>query len=227
MKTEENIEKGSKALTDGLQSSNLVILGSRPGKGKTSLALNIALNAAVRQQGVVFFFSIEMNANSILNQLQIMQKWILEEEMDLKLVENISESNYILTDTKLVIDDNSNMQIGELESKCKRLKVREGRVDLVVIDYLQLFNTEAASSSMIKPNWRGQEIAEVMRRLKQIACDLECPVLVLSQLSRESVKHEVPILSDLRDSEAIEPFADLVLLIYENCDPSVVLIIWR
>jgi len=214
-------------MTLGLQPADLIILAARPGEGKTSLALNIALNAALKARAVVLVFSLEMSKSSLGLRL-----FSVQAEIDSKLIRNgqaikdtakaakLGEAAQDIAGTKIFIDDTPAVQITEIKNKCRRLKSKEGRLDLVVVDYLQLMDFGGSGKASSKPENRQQEIATLTRMLKQLARDLECPVLVLSQLSREVAKrsNQKPVLSDLRESGAIEQDADIVMFIYQEHD---------
>ena len=214
-------------LTLGLQPSDLIILAARPGMGKTSLALNLALNAAFKAQAVVMIFSLEMSSSSLGMRLLSTQA-----EVDSKLIRNgqaykdsakstkLGEAAQELKDTKLIVDDTSSIQISEIKNKCRRVKTKEGKLDLIVIDYLQLMDFGGSGKASSRPENRQQEIATITRMLKQLARDMDCPVLVLSQLSRdiERRSNKEPVLADLRESGAIEQDADIVMFIYQEAD---------
>lgn len=212
-------------MTLGLQPSDLIILAARPGMGKTSLALNIALNAALKANAVVLVFSLEMSKMSLVQRLLSTQA-----EIDSKLIRSgqgikntatakkLGKAANVLADTKIVIDDTSSIQIGEIKNKCRRLMAKEGQLDLVVVDYLQLMDFGGSGKASSRPENRQQEIATLTRMLKQLARDIDCPVLVLSQLSRavEQRGSHIPVLADLRESGAIEQDADIVMFIYQE-----------
>ncbi|MDR3365243.1 MAG: replicative DNA helicase [Clostridiales Family XIII bacterium] len=214
-------------LTLGLQPSDLIILAARPGMGKTSLALNIALNAALKAQAVVMVFSLEMSRASLGQRLLSSHA-----EIDSMLIRSgravrdknkaakLGEAADELGKAKIVIDDTSAIQISEIKNKCRRLKAKESRLDLVVVDYLQLMDFGGSGKASARPENRQQEIATLSRMLKQLARDIDCPVLVLSQLSRavEQRGGHRPVLADLRESGAIEQDADIVMFIYQDED---------
>jgi len=212
-------------LTLGLQPSDLIILAARPGMGKTSLALNIAVNAAFKAQAVVMVFSLEMSRNSLGMRLLSTQA-----EVDSRLIRNgqaykdsakaakLGEAARELKETKIIIDDTSQIQVSEIKNKCRRVKTKEGKLDLVIIDYLQLMDFGGSGKTSARPENRQQEIATLTRMLKQLARDMDCPVIVLSQLSRDIERrgNKEPMLADLRESGAIEQDADLVMFIYQE-----------
>jgi replicative DNA helicase len=212
-------------LTLGLQPSDLIILAARPGMGKTSLALNIAINAAIKAHAVVMVFSLEMSRNSLGIRLLSTQAGV-----DSKLIRNgqaykdtakaakLGEAAQDLKETRISIDDTSAIQISEIKNKCRRVKTKEGKLDLVIIDYLQLMDFGGSGKTSARPENRQQEIATLTRMLKQLARDMDCPVMVLSQLSRDIERRssKEPVLADLRESGAIEQDADIVMFIYQE-----------
>lgn len=200
----------------GLQKSDLVLLAARPAMGKTTLALNMALSAALDGKNVAIF-SLEMSklqlSQRFLSSLSLidLQKIIsgsLEED-DFEMLGNAIR---ILEDTPIYIDDTSSISLTELRSKTRRLSSKEG-LDLVLIDYLQLMTDGSGRNEN-----RQQEITNISRGLKGLAKELNCPVVALSQLSRavESRTDKRPMLSDLRESGAIEQDADIVMMIYRD-----------
>ena len=210
-------------MTLGLQKSDLIILAARPGEGKTSLALNIAVNAALKKNAVVLIFSLEMSEASLglrllssqadVNSLDIRNgKAFKDTASSLRIGEAAQE----LAKTKIFIDDTVGIQMSEIKNKCRSLK----QLDLVIVDYLQLMDMDYGGSGKTSrmPENRQQEVTTLTRMLKQLARDLECPVLVLSQLSREGSRrsNSTPILTDLRESGAIEQDADIVMFIHQK-----------
>lgn len=202
-------------ITNGLQNSDLILLAARPGVGKTSLAMNIVNFAAINHAKSCAIFSLEMPV------IQLVQRslcGIACVSMQKALSGNLSEeewrrlwqANKQLSESKLFIDDSSLNTPMDILSKCRRLK-REKGLDLVLIDYLQLMR------SGLKQDNRVLEIAEITRSLKIAAKELNVPIILISQLSRtvETRKDHRPMLSDLRDSGAIEQDADIVLFIYK------------
>jgi len=207
-------------LLGGLQRSDLVILASRPGVGKTSLCLNIASNVAYEQKMRVGVFSMEMSRKQLGFRLIAMHTGVDQQRLRLGLLEEDEFGGLINTmDTlalgKILIDDTSGLSLTALKSRARRMKI-EHKIDLLIIDYLQLMSaTNREGKSFLN---REQEIAEISRGLKGIAKDLDVPVLALAQLSRavENRQSKVPQLSDLRESGAIETDADAVLLLYRD-----------
>jgi replicative DNA helicase len=203
-------------LLGGFQKSDLIILAARPSVGKTSLALNFALNAARRFHKVVGFFSLEMSADQIvlrllsmetgIDQQRLRQGEIRDDEWDM-LMRAAAE----LSETMLYIDDTPAMSAVELRTKARRLQAEHG-LDLIVVDYLQLMRGDNRSDN------RVQEISYISRSLKSLAREIEAPMIALSQLSRavEQRTDHRPQLSDLRESGAIEQDADVVMFIYRD-----------
>ncbi len=202
--------------TAGLQPSDLVLLAARPSMGKTALALNIAEHAAVYNSVPTLFFSLEMSRGQLANRLLAMRSRVdatkirtgkLNEEEWTKLVESAAE----IGDSGLILDDTPGISISELRTKCRKYKA-EKNIGLVIIDYLQLMSGGGKTES------RQQEISEISRALKSVAREINCPVLALSQLSRavEARPDKRPMLSDLRESGAIEQDADVVMFIYRD-----------
>lgn len=203
-------------LTHGLQRGDLVILAARPAMGKTSFVLNVAVNAALKHQHSVAIFSLEMPAEQLAQRLLSCEARIdlsslrggyLQEDEWPRLVQASDE----LAKTRIFLDDLPGASPTQIRAKCRRLKRREG-LDLVVIDYLQLMNAGMKMGS------REQEISYISRSLKGLAKDLECPVIALSQLNRglESRTDKRPMMSDLRESGAIEQDADMICFIYRE-----------
>ncbi|MDO4746095.1 MAG: replicative DNA helicase [Bacillota bacterium] len=203
-------------MTSGLQRSDLIILAARPAMGKTAFALSVALNAAVKGNASVMVFSMEMSKEQLGQRLLSMESKVGMQALKTGRLErrdwdDINIALDILSKARIHIDDTAGISIMEMKSKCRRLKAEEG-LDLVVIDYLQLMNPEGKSDS------RTQEISVISRNLKLLARELDCPVLVLSQLSRapEQRTDHRPMLSDLRESGSIEQDADIVIFLYRD-----------
>jgi replicative DNA helicase len=197
----------------GLQRSDLIILGARPSAGKTSLALNIALNTAIKQNACVALFSLEMSRQAVVqrflaNKANVDSKKIRLGTYNEKEERQIMDASGILSEAPIYIDDSPQMRVMEMRSKAKRLDF-ERTVDLVIVDYLQLIQGAARSES------RVQELSEITRSLKALAREINAPVLAISQLSRavEWRASHKPQLSDLRDSGSIEQDADVVVFI--------------
>lgn len=202
--------------TAGLQNSDLILLAARPSMGKTALALNIAEYAVTKLKVPTVIFSLEMSKVQLVNRLISMNSKVNAQSIRTgNLSDNdwgsLTESARILSGSTLDIDDTPAISISELRSKCRKLKI-EKNLGLIIIDYLQLMTATNHSDS------RQQEISEISRSLKAIAREVNCPVLALSQLSRavESRPDKRPMLSDLRESGAIEQDADVVMFIYRD-----------
>lgn len=203
-------------LLGGLQRSNLVILAARPGLGKTSLALNIAFNAAHRQNAKVAIFSLEMAKEELVERLLSSESGVDSQHIRLDRITSVEEERLIeasgeLSELLIFIDDTPVTGVVEMRSKARRLH-RDLGVDLIVVDYLQLIQGAGNTDN------RVQQMSEISRYLKIIARELNVPVLALSQLSRavETRTPHIPMLSDLRDSGSIEQDADVVMFIYRE-----------
>ncbi len=205
-------------MTSGFQKSDLIILAARPSVGKTAFSLNVALNAALNSNANVLFFSLEM-ANEMLGQrlLSIRSKVPLKKIFNGSVYNNpdeferVNEAMDDLSGTNIYIDDTSGISVAEIKNKCRRLKAGPG-LDLIIIDYLQLMELGEKTEN------RVLEVSALTRRIKQLARDIECPVILLSQLSRDIEKRQgkggkIPQLSDLRESGSIEQDADLVIFL--------------
>ena len=218
-RTNSGIPTGFIALDNklaGLHKSNLVILAARPGVGKTTFALNIALHAALKEKKPVGFFSLEMSKEELVDRLLVGQADIdawrlktgkLTEDDTKKLVQAMGE----LSEAQIFIDDTPGLSILEMRTKARKLKAEKG-LDLLVVDYLQLANGGKRFES------RVQEVSYISQGLKNLARELQIPVLSLSQLSRavEQRGDKKPMLADLRESGAIEQDADVVMFIYSE-----------
>lgn len=201
--------------TAGFQPGNLVLIAARPAMGKTSFVLSLAKNVVVRQKKPLVMFSLEMAKTELANRLLAMDSKVDSQKFKTGQLsegdwESLIESGSNISGSPLILDDTSTT-IGEIRSKCRKLKL-EKDIQLVIIDYLQLMNGNGKSDS------RQQEISEISRALKLLAKELRIPVIALSQLSRavESRPDHRPMLSDLRESGAIEQDADTVLFIYRD-----------
>ncbi|MDD4319784.1 MAG: replicative DNA helicase [Candidatus Peribacteraceae bacterium] len=202
----------------GLQPSDLVILAARPSMGKTSLALNIAMNAAIRSHKTVGVFSLEMSKEQLVDRLFAsmlgVDSWKLQRgKLDDSDFQNMGPIMDELNKASIFIDDSVASSLPELRAKARRLQMEHG-LDLLIIDYLQLMSTGNNSYA----GNRVQEISEISRSLKQVGRELHIPILALSQLSRavETRPGNIPQLSDLRDSGSIEQDADVVLMMYRE-----------
>ena len=202
----------------GLQPSDLILVAARPSMGKTAFVLNIAQYIAFKKDKSVAIFSLEMSKEQLVNRL-----FSLESQVDAQAIRsgNMKDSDWekliegagIIGQSHLIIDDTPGISISELRSKCRKYKLEQG-LDVVIIDYLQLMTGSVGKSS----ESRQQEISEISRSLKGLARELNVPVIALSQLSRavESRPDKRPMLSDLRESGAIEQDADVVMFIYPD-----------
>ncbi len=202
--------------TAGLQPSDLILIAARPAMGKTAFVLNIAQHVAFRQNKTVAIFSLEMSKEQLVNRM-----FSLESNVDAQHLrtgqlndeewEKLIESAGIIGRSNLFIDDTPGITVAELRTKCRKLSM-EKNLSMVIIDYLQLMSGSGRSES------RQQEISEISRSLKGLARELNVPVLALSQLSRavEQRPDKRPMMSDLRESGAIEQDADIVMFIYRD-----------
>lgn len=205
------------SILSGLHPNALYVLGARPAMGKTALALNAATHVAIREQKPVLFFSVEMDRNELMQRMLCAEAGVDTKHMT---DGNLDEDDWtkIIAVTNLVarapifIDDNPNLSITELRSRARRVKAQIPELSLVVVDYLQLMSGGKNSGN------RQQEISEISRGLKVLAREIEAPVFALSQLSRELERRadRRPMLSDLRESGAIEQDADVVCFLYRD-----------
>ena len=203
--------------TAGLQPSDLILVAARPSMGKTAFVLNIAQNIAFKEGKSVAIFSLEMSKEQLVNRL-----FSLEARVDAQALRtgNLSDADWekliegagIIGDSKLIIDDTPGISISELRSKCRKYKLEQG-LDIIIIDYLQLMTGSGRGSES-----RQQEISDISRSLKGLARELNVPVVALSQLSRavEQRPDKRPMMSDLRESGAIEQDADVIMFIYRD-----------
>lgn len=203
-------------LTNGLQKGDLILLAARPGVGKTSLAMNIVVNSAIRSKAKCAVFSLEMPKTQIAQRAWCSTAYVdmstaLKGDLTFEDWKALLEASDKLCDTQIYIDDSSLTSHIDVLSKCRKLK-REKGLDLVMIDYLQLMN----SGNKKNEGNRVNEIGEITRNLKIAAKELDVPILLLSQLSRgvEAREDHRPMLSDLRESGSIEQDADIVMFIY-------------
>lgn len=203
--------------TAGLQPSDLILIAARPSVGKTAFALNIAEYVAMVNHVPTAIFSLEMSKVQLAKRLISMNSKVDSQHIRTGTLEDdewakITESSIILGESSLVIDDTPGISIQELRTKCRKLKMERG-LGLIIIDYLQLMSGSGSRNIS-----RQQEISDISRSLKALAREVNCPVIALSQLSREVEKREDkrPILSDLRESGAIEQDADVVMFLYRD-----------
>ncbi|CAN5517602.1 replicative DNA helicase [soil metagenome] len=204
-------------LTAGLQPNALIVVGARPGMGKTSFAMGMAGHAALEAHRPVLFFSLEMS------RVELSQRLLCSEaRVDSTKVRNgrlsdddwrrISHAIGRLGEANLWIDDNPNLTVMEIRSKARRLQAKVGQLGMIVVDYIQLMGGRAGAES------RQVEVAEISRSLKILARELECPVVALAQLNRglEQRADKRPMLSDLRESGSLEQDADIVVFLYRD-----------
>lgn len=203
-------------LTSGLQKSDLIIIAARPSMGKTAFALNIAVNAA-KAGGKVLLFSLEMSEELLTERMLSAEslveiKKLREGNLEEEEFQKLSDGSERLNGLEIYIDDTPGIAPTVIKNKCKRMIMEKKGLDLVVIDYLQLMSMEGKTEN------RTLEISALTRYLKQLAREINCPVVVLSQLSRsvESRTDKRPVLSDLRESGSIEQDADLVMFLYRE-----------
>ena len=203
------------AITNGLQKSDLILLAARPGVGKTSFAMNIAVNAAVNDGKKVAIFDLEMSKEQLMQRaLSSLAKvnlgHVLKGDMDSEEWKRIWTAEKKLAQSSIYVDDSSMVTPFEIISKCRKLKMTDG-LDLIVIDYLQLMTMGKNTRDS-----RNQEVSDITRTIKIAAKELNVPIILLSQLSRavEIREDHRPVLSDLRDSGSIEQDADIVLFLY-------------
>ena len=204
-------------MTSGLQPADLIIVAARPSMGKTALCLTIAQNAAITEKAVVGFFSLEMSKDQLVMRMMSSEakvdaarfrRGILSREEWERLARAIGT----LSDAKLFIDDTAAISVLEMRAKARRLAAEQKRLDLIVVDYLQLMGGSRRNEN------RQQEVSQISRELKGLAKELNVPVIALSQLSRapEARNPPRPMMSDLRESGSIEQDADVVAFIYRE-----------
>lgn len=204
--------------TAGLQKADLILLAARPSMGKTAFALNIAQNAAIRKAAKVAIFSLEMSKQQLVSRMLCSESSIDAQKVRTGRLEdgewlNLVTGANILATAPIYIDDTAGLSVAQMRGKCRKLKMDKG-LDLIIIDYLQLMS----GSSNARSESRQQEISEISRSLKALAREMEAPVVALSQLSRacEVRADHRPMLSDLRESGAIEQDADVVMFLYRD-----------
>jgi replicative DNA helicase len=197
----------------GLNKSDLILLGARPGMGKTAIALNMAMSAAKKSGKTVVIFQLEMSRAQLATRLLSTEGFIDSKKLRMGNLDDddwqkMAEATQTLNKLNILIDENSGITVPEMKAKCRRVP----NLGLIVIDYLQLMHTPKHSDN------RVQEVAEISRSLKIMAKDLNVPVLCCCQLSRgpEGRQDKRPMLSDLRESGSIEQDADIVLFIYRD-----------
>ena len=204
--------------TNGFQRGDLIILAARPSVGKTAFALNIALQSSLRNPGAVAIFSLEMPCEQLMQRILSAKSEVYGDKIRSGYISNeemvrIQEACNEIRKTKIYIDDSAVIKMGDIFSKCRKLKSEQG-LDMIIIDYLQLISSSSRSNS----DNRQQEVSEISRSLKALARELDVPVIALSQLSRgvESRQDKHPMLSDLRESGSIEQDADIVMFLYRD-----------
>ena len=229
----ENIEKASKTKetvtgvptgfidldykTSGFQPSDFILIAARPSMGKTAFVLNVVDNVAVKKGIPCMVFSLEMSKEQLVNRMLSMESNVDSQKLRTGTLTDsdwdaVVEGVGIIGGSKLIIDDTPGISISELRSKCRKMKLEHG-LGMVIIDYLQLMTGSGKSSDN-----RQQEISEISRSLKALAREMQAPVVALSQLSRacETRTDHRPMLSDLRESGAIEQDADVVMFLYRD-----------
>ena len=201
-------------LTSGMHRSDLIIIAGRPASGKSTLALNIAAHAALHEGATVAFFNLEMSKEQLVSRvmatetgvpLQNIRTGSVSSEELLSIAKGFND----IGDAAFLLDDTPGISVAELRSRCRRIKARQG-LDLVIVDYLQLMQASGKAES------RVQAVSEMTRNLKILARELDIPLIVLSQLSREPDKRSdhTPMMSDLRESGSIEQDADIIMMLY-------------
>ena len=208
-------------ITHGLQRGDMIVLAARPSMGKTAVALNIAMNVALipqAQKGAIAIFSLEMGAEQLAMRLLSAKSHIQGDKLKTGRLTNeewnrINEASAELKASNIYIDDMAGIKIPEIFSKCRRLQAEHG-LNMVMIDYIQLISGPSDRSGVN----RQQEVSDISRSLKALARELNVPVVALSQLSRsvEAREDKRPMLSDLRESGAIEQDADIVMMLYRE-----------
>lgn len=204
------------SMTAGLQNSDLIIMAGRPSMGKTAFALNVALRAAVRSEAPTVVFSLEMSMEQLMTRLLAVQAQVGLQNLRTGYLEDsdwqkLYQAGDVLSQAPIFIDDTPALSTLELQARCRRLKA-EHNLGLIIIDYLQLMRASGRTDS------REQEISEISRSLKALAKELNVPVIALSQLNRkvEERTDKRPMMSDLRESGAIEQDADIIIFLYRD-----------
>ncbi|MPV85588.1 replicative DNA helicase [Ostreibacterium oceani] len=203
--------------TSGLNKGDLVIVAARPSMGKTAFCLNIATNVALEKRQNVAFFSLEMPGEQLTMRLmaalgQINQTHLRTGKLQDQEWNKLRNAVHLLSDAPIFIDDNPGLTPTELRAKCRRLVRENGELGLVIVDYLQLMEVRDSNES------RVTQVSEISRSLKMLAKEFDCPVMALSQLNRslEQRPNKRPVMSDLRESGAIEQDADIIAFIYRD-----------
>lgn len=202
--------------TAGLQPSDLILVAARPSMGKTAFSLNIIQTAGIKNKKSVAVFSLEMSKDQLVSRMLCAEAMVDSQKartgmLDKNDWDSIARSIPNITNSKIYIDDTPGINVMDMRAKCRRLKMEKG-LDLIMIDYIQLMSGVGESSS------RQQEISDISRSLKALAREMNAPVIALSQLSRacETRADHRPMLSDLRESGAIEQDADVVMFLYRD-----------
>ncbi len=211
-------------MTSGLQKGELFILAARPSMGKTALAINMAQAAAVTHGAVVAVFSLEMSKESLLRRMLASQAWVDQKKLQTGFIGRedqgkLQKALEDLIETRIFIDDTAGISLAEMRAKARRLRQNAGKLDLIVVDYLQLMSASLPSSGGRNYENRTQEVSAISRGLKALAKEMDVPVMALSQLSRASERRgddKRPMLSDLRESGSIEQDADIVAFIHRD-----------
>jgi len=211
-------------MTSGFQKGELIIVAARPSMGKTAFAINICQNAAVNHGAVVAVFSLEMSRESLLRRMLAAQAWVdqrklqtgfIAREDQVKLEKALND----LVESRMFIDDTAGISLAEMRAKARRLRQLNGKLDLIMVDYLQLMSATLPSAGGKRYENRTQEVSAISRGLKALAKEMDVPVVALSQLSRSSERRgedKRPLLSDLRESGSIEQDADVVMFIHRE-----------
>ncbi len=209
-------------MTSGLQKGELIIIAARPSMGKTAWAINIAQNAATKAGASVAVFSLEMSKEALLRRMLSSQAWVDQRKLQTGFLSREDQNKLRLAledlvEAKVFIDDTPGISLTEMRAKVRRLKQsNDGRLDLVVVDYLQLMTASRGAKGYEN---RTQEVSAISRGLKALAKEMDVPVIALSQLSRNSERRgddKKPLLSDLRESGSIEQDADVVAFIHRE-----------
>lgn len=202
--------------TSGFQKSDLILVAARPSMGKTAFALNIAQNSAIKSKVPVAIFSLEMSKEQLIYRMLCSEAHIDSQKLrtgDLQESDwdKLAKAMAVLSEAPIFIDDTPGISVMEMRAKCRRLMLEHG-LGMIMVDYLQLMSGNSKNES------RQQEISEISRSLKGLAREMNCPLIALSQLSRapEARSDHRPILSDLRESGAIEQDADVVMFLYRD-----------
>lgn len=203
-------------MTNGLQASDFVLVAARPSMGKTAFALALLRHAALKKGLAVAMFSLEMSNEQIVNRLLAMESKVDAQnirrgELGEDQWESLMDSSDAIGNSQIIIDDTPGISVTELRSKCRKYKL-EHDIQMVLIDYIQLMSSGKSTDS------RQQEVSDISRSLKQIARELQVPVVVLSQLNRavDNRSDHRPMLSDIRESGAIEQDADVIMFLYRD-----------